>query len=87
MNNTDNLSPLFIARRLKFIREYSDMTCQQLADIMGISKQAVSRYEKGDLNPSNVMFDRLCKAFKVSPKFFTQIDLTIRLFNNQIIIE
>jgi len=77
---------LFIGRRLKFLRDYNDMTCQQMADILGVSKQAVSRFETGDLNPSNLLFKRICETLKVSPEFFTKQEITVNLKQTSITV-
>jgi len=84
---SENIAPLFIGSRLKFIRIYNNMTCQGLADVCGLSKQAISKYETGAMNPSNKTFLLFCEVFKMNPSFFTHVALNVRLQNNKIIIQ
>jgi transcriptional regulator with XRE-family HTH domain len=57
-----------------------------LADTAGVSKQAISKFENGELNPSNRMFKLLCEIFKIHPTFFTQRNLKIQFKDNKIIV-
>lgn len=48
--------------RLKAARAARDLSQQQLADIVGVSRQTISAIEKGDYNPTINLCIALCKA-------------------------
>jgi putative transcriptional regulator len=47
--------------RLKAARAAMDMTQQQLADRVGVSRQTVNAIEKGDYNPTIRLCRQICK--------------------------
>lgn len=51
------------ATRLKELREGYHMTLQQLADKLGVSRQAVHRLETSDMKPSSEMLMNICEIF------------------------
>lgn len=48
--------------RLKAARAAKDLSQQQLADLVGVSRQTVNAIEKGDYNPTIKLCLALCKA-------------------------
>ncbi|HEX2906618.1 MAG TPA: helix-turn-helix transcriptional regulator [Phototrophicaceae bacterium] len=50
-------------RRLRFDR--AEMTQQQLADSVGVSRQTIVAIEKGNYSPSLELAFRIAQAFKV----------------------
>lgn len=48
--------------RLKAARTAKDMTQQQLADAVNVSRQTISAIEKGDYNPTIKLCIAICKA-------------------------
>ena len=48
--------------RLKAARAAMDLSQQQLADMMGVSRQTISSIEKGDYNPSIKLCIVICKV-------------------------
>ena len=48
--------------RLKSARAALDMSQQQLADAVGVSRQTINAIEKGDYNPTNKLCLAICKA-------------------------
>ena len=58
--------------RLKSARKMSGLTLQCLSDALGsrVSKQAISKYEHGDIRPSPSLIAPLCQALGVHPEFF-----------------
>ena len=48
--------------RLKSARAALDMTQQQLADAVGVSRQTINAIEKGDYNPTIRLCLAICKA-------------------------
>lgn len=48
--------------KLKAARAAMDMTQQQLADQVGVSRQTINAIEKGDYNPTINLCIAICKA-------------------------
>ena len=48
--------------RLKYARAALDMSQQQLADAVGVSRQTINAIEKGDYNPTIKLCLAICKA-------------------------
>lgn len=48
--------------RLKSARAVLDMSQQQLADAVGVSRQTINAIEKGDYNPTIRLCLAICKA-------------------------
>jgi Zn-dependent peptidase ImmA (M78 family)/DNA-binding XRE family transcriptional regulator len=60
----------FFGENLREVRELRGLTILQLADYVGISKQAISLYENAKCKPSNDVFQKLIQLLKVPPHFF-----------------
>lgn len=52
--------------KLSFLRKQQDMTQQELAERLGVSRQAVSRWEQGTAKPSTENLISIGKLFHVS---------------------
>ena len=48
--------------RLKSARAALDMSQQQLADAVGVSRQTINAIEKGDYNPTSKLCLAICKT-------------------------
>ena len=48
--------------RLKAARAAKDLSQQQLADLIGVSRQTVNAIEKGDYNPTIRLCLAICRA-------------------------
>ena len=48
--------------RLKSARAAKDLSQQQLADAVGVSRQTINAIEKGDYNPTIKLCIAICKA-------------------------
>lgn len=48
--------------KLKAARAAADLTQQQLADIVGVSRQTINAIEKGEYNPTIRLCVAICKA-------------------------
>ncbi|WP_312372514.1 helix-turn-helix transcriptional regulator [Lachnoclostridium sp.] len=48
--------------KLKSARVAMDLSQQQLADLVGVSRQTISLIEKGDYNPTINLCIAICKA-------------------------
>jgi len=60
------------SERFKSARILNGFSLQDLADALGnkVSRQALHKYEKGEVIPDSDMINRLSKALKVQPDFF-----------------
>lgn len=58
------------ALRLKELREQYQFTLQQLADQLGVSKQAVHRLESGEMRPSADLLMNVCEIFNKPYQYF-----------------
>lgn len=63
-------TPGFIQERLTEAREARGMTITGLADLVGLSKQSISAYEKGKQTPSPEVLDRISKQLNFPSYFF-----------------
>ena len=57
-----NRSGLMKNLRMKAARAAMDMSQQQLADAVGVSRQTVNAIEKGDYNPTINLCIAICRA-------------------------
>lgn len=76
------MKPSLFASRLIAAREMACLTMQELADKSNLSKQAISKFENGQLNPSEEAIFKLAKALNLNPDFFYKedyIDLELKL--------
>ena len=55
-----------LSERLKLLRKRKDLTQEQLADYMGVSPQAVSRWETGATSPDISALPMLADLFEIS---------------------
>lgn len=65
--------PLTIFRVIKSHRMAAEWTQQQLADRLDVSKQAVSKFEKGLLLPSLEMVVKMADTFEVDRETFIRL--------------
>lgn len=52
--------------RLKEIRKYKNMTQQQFADTIGVTKSAISNIENGNRGVTEHMIKSICREFNVN---------------------
>lgn len=70
--------------RLKSLRESHNLTQDELADELGVTKQAISQYERGVRRPDFDTLSRICDLFNVSSDYLLgKSDLTTRLLDEQ----
>lgn len=55
-----------IGRNILYFRQQQGLTQQQLADVLGINKMAISNYEKGKRQPNIETVKAICKALGIS---------------------
>jgi Zn-dependent peptidase ImmA (M78 family)/transcriptional regulator with XRE-family HTH domain len=63
-------TPGFLGARLKEAREARSMTGSSLAEVLGVTRQAVSRYEAGELTPSPEVMHAICACLNLPHHFF-----------------
>ena len=58
--------------RLKLARKMAGMSLQDLSNALGnrVTKQALSKYEQGDMNPNTEVLLSIAKAFNLKPDYF-----------------
>lgn len=66
MDNQKNIVPY----RIKQARVSRGLSMAELADLIGVSKQAISQYETGKSYPSSYIMNKLSKFLKYSVDFF-----------------
>lgn len=65
-NNNRNKVRNMLSRNLKKMREFKGITQAELANVLGITQQAVARWERNKSEPDADTLKRLSKFFKVS---------------------
>ena len=55
--------------RLSFLRKAAGLTQEQLGARVGVTRQAVSKWESGQVSPDAATVARLCGALNVSADF------------------
>ena len=61
--------------RLKSARAAKDLSQQQLAELVKVSRQTISAIEKGDYNPTINLCITICKALDKTPVSYTHLTL------------
>ena len=58
--------------RLKLARKMAGMSLQDLSDVLvnKVTKQALSKYEQGEMNPTSDVLLAIANAFKLKPDYF-----------------
>lgn len=63
-------TPGFIGERLQEVREGCGLSQAALARLLGVSRQAISSYEKGAITPAPGMTKEISRVLGVTPSFF-----------------
>jgi Zn-dependent peptidase ImmA (M78 family)/transcriptional regulator with XRE-family HTH domain len=58
-------TPGFVPERLTLAREARGLTCTALADVLDLSRESISRYERGDATPGPEIFSRICDRLRI----------------------
>lgn len=59
-----------LGSRIRLARKANEMSMRALAEMIGISAMAISKYEKGKMNPSSEVLINLAKALSVKVEYF-----------------
>ena len=57
---------MYLSENLKFLRKQNNLTQEEMAEIIGISPQSISKWERGDTYPDITLLPALANLFKVS---------------------
>jgi len=57
---------MYIAENLKILRKKNDMTQEDVAEVLGVSPQSVSKWERGDTYPDITLLPSLANLYKTS---------------------
>ena len=72
------------SNRIRELRVARSMNQEQLADALGLTKQAVSQYERGVRKPSVPVLEALCDFFNVSSDYLLgKDDVTLRYVDGE----
>jgi Zn-dependent peptidase ImmA (M78 family)/transcriptional regulator with XRE-family HTH domain len=63
-------TPGFIGDKLKEAREARGLNATALADLLGVSRQSISKYENGLQSPSPEVMDDICRLLRMPIGFF-----------------
>jgi len=63
-----------LGKKIAVLRKGKKMRQEDLANLLGVSRQAISNYEKGERYPDPQMLSRMARLFKVSSDYL--LDLT-----------
>lgn len=66
---------------LKHLRRKNDMTQEDLAEALGLTPQAVSRWENGAASPDNTVIKKLAYLFDVTTDYLLEVD-PVRMQDN-----
>lgn len=70
------------SNRIRELRLAKSLNQEQLAEKIGLTKQAISQYERGDRKPSLDVIEALCDFFNVSADYLLGKDeVTLRFVN------
>ena len=67
----------YLSIRIKQARKMAGMSLQELSDSLNnlVSKQALSKYEQGAMNPTNEVLIALSKSLNVKPEYFLKKEI------------
>lgn len=72
------------SNRIRELRQSKSLNQEQLAEKIGLTKQAISQYERGDRKPSFDVLQALCDFFNVSSDYLLGKDnVTLRFVGKQ----
>ena len=65
---------LYIAENLKILRKGKDLTQEEVSEMLGVSAQSVSKWERGDTMPDITLLPTLANFYKVSVDMLIGMD-------------
>lgn len=67
-----------IGEKVYQLRKKEGISQELLAESIGVSRQAISKWEQNVVTPDTVNLIRLCSYFDVSPEYFTDEDSSFK---------
>ncbi|MEI3613600.1 helix-turn-helix domain-containing protein [Pseudogracilibacillus sp. SO30301A] len=65
-----------IGKRIKNLRETSDISARKLAQMTNLDPSQISKIERGGSKPSLDALERICKALNISlSEFFSEVEV------------
>ena len=61
---------------LKFLRQLNNYSQDQIASLIGVSRQSYSKYENGSVTPSEQTVNKLAETYKVPASYFYYKDFS-----------
>lgn len=79
INLQKNRRPALIvsANKIKWLRKKLNLTQEDLAKSLGVSRQAISLYESGQRKPSNTVRQSLTKMFKAPTRYDKDLEQAV----------
>ena len=71
------------SKRFRFIRVFRDLSLDDVAKKMGLSKQSLCRYENGEASPKIETLEKMAEVYDVPISFLTEPKVFIRLGFNE----
>lgn len=72
------------AQRVKSLRKQSDMTQEEVADRLNVTKQTISQYERGLRRPDMESLEEISELFNVSTDYLLgKSDITIQIVDEE----
>ena len=65
---------MYIAENLKALRKKKEWTQEEMAEMIGVSPQSISKWERGDTYPDITLLPALANLYKVSVDFIIGMD-------------
>lgn len=59
-----------IGKKIKYIRDYFNLTQEQLSAKVGLSKRTVASYEACETTPTKGKINLICSSFNIGPSYF-----------------
>lgn len=60
---------MLVGERIKELRKGLNLTQEELANLLGVKKVSVQKYENGGINPKTETLEKLGEIFNVSPSY------------------
>ena len=66
------MTTIKITEQIAFLRKQKGLTQEELANALGVTNQAVSKWENGTSDPSTSNLIAIAKVFQISPEELLQ---------------
>ena len=70
---------LFIAENLKALRKGKDLTQEEAAEMLGVSPQSVSKWERGDIHAAARVYSKALKLFPNDEGILSELAMALAL--------